>query len=151
MMVEFGRLGTTESDTSMLVHGANALAGPMAAPVARRSGGAAFKVAGDPAQTASATTTLRSLSGIDALMALQGVEDATERRKRAVRRGRVALDALDELKLGLLSGTAQPENLRRLQVLAGELKGETGDPRLDSVLAEIQLRVEVELAKSGIR
>jgi len=32
------------------------------------------------------------------------VEDPLERRKRAVKRGRLALDALDELKIGLLGG-----------------------------------------------
>ena len=35
---------------------------------------------------------------------MQGVEDPTERRKRSVQRGRGALDVLDELKIGLLSG-----------------------------------------------
>jgi hypothetical protein len=135
----------------MQVYGANALATPTAAPAARRTSGGTFKVATDTAQAAAATGAMRSVAGIDALLALQGVEDATERRKRAVRRGRAALDALDELKLALLSGTLRPESLRRLQILAGELKGDTGDGRLDAVLAEIQLRVGVELAKAGIR
>ncbi len=94
---------------------------------------------------------MRTVSGIDALLALQGMEDATERRKRAVRKGRAALDALEDLKVALLSGAPEPENLRRLRVLGSEVPGETGDPRLDGVLGEIRLRVEVELAKAGIR
>lgn len=136
---------------SMQVYGANALVSTTATPVARRTTGGTFKLAADAAQAAAATGTVRSVSGIDALIALQGVEDTTERRKRAVRRGRAALDALDELKLSLLAGTLEPASLRRLQVVAGELKGDTGDPRLDAVLGEIQLRVDVELAKAGIR
>jgi hypothetical protein len=56
-------------------------------------------------------------------------------------KGRAALDALDELKLGLLSGIIEPASLRRLQLLAGDLNGGTDDPRLDVVLAEIELRV----------
>ena len=135
----------------MKVYGANALAAPAAAPVARRTAGGTFKIASDSTQAAAATGAVRSVSGIDALLALQGVEDATERRRRSVRRGRAALDALDELKLGLLSGTLAPESLRRLQVLGGEVAGDTGDARLDAVLAEIRLRVDVELAKTGIR
>lgn len=136
----------------MHVYGANALATPAAAPAARRpAAGGAFKLASDSAQATAAAGAVRTVSGIDALLALQGVEDATERRKRAVRRGRAALDALDELKLGLLSGAMQPDSLRRLQALTGDLKGDTGDARLDEVLAEIQLRVGVELAKAGIR
>ena len=46
----------------------------------------------------------KAAGNIDALLALQGVEDPTERRKRSVARGRGALDVLDELKIGLLSG-----------------------------------------------
>jgi len=38
------------------------------------------------------------VSGIDTLIALQDIEDPTERRRRAVKHGRQAPDALDELK-----------------------------------------------------
>ena len=48
------------------------------------------------------------LGGIDALIALQGIEDPVERRRRAVRHGPRALDALDELKIGLLAGDIEP-------------------------------------------
>ena len=135
----------------MKIYGANALAGPVAAPAARRITGGTFALASDGAQAAAASAAVRTVSGMDALLALQGMEDATERRKRAVRKGRAALDALDELKVALLSGTPEPESLRRLKVLGGEVLGESGDPRLDGVLGEIRLRVEVELAKAGIR
>ncbi len=90
---------------------------------------------------------LRTLTGIDALLALQGVEDPTERRRRAVVRGRHALDVLDEIKLALLAGTLDQSLLARLGVMAAGLKESSGDPGLDAVLAEIELRVEVELAK----
>jgi len=89
------------------------------------------------------------VASIDALLALQGVEDATERRKRAVKRGNEALDVLDELKLGLLSGSLTPATVQRLRVVAAGLKTDSGDSGLDQVLAEIELRVEVELAKAG--
>jgi hypothetical protein len=135
----------------MQVYGANALTLTTATPAARRTAGGSFKVAGDSVQAASAAGAVRSVSSIDALLALQGVEDATERRKREVRRGRAVLDALDEVKLGFLSGSLEPENLRRLKLAASDLKSDTGDPRLDAVLAEILLRADVELAKAGIR
>ena len=135
----------------MKIYGANALAGPTAAPTARRTSGGTFKLASDGVHAAAAAGTLQTVTSIDALLALQGSEDATERRKRAVRKGRAALDALEDLKVALLSGAAEPENLRRLKVLGGEVPGETGDSRLDGVLGEIRLRVEVELAKAGIR
>ena len=72
-----------------------------------------------------------------------------ERRKRAVRRGRTALDVLDDLKLKMLSGGPDTAMVQRLRAAAADLKTESGEPGLDQVLAEIELRVEVELAKSG--
>ena len=93
---------------------------------------------------------MRTLGGIDALIALQGIEDPLERRRRAVKHGRRALDALDELKLALLSGTLETSALLRLKTVAADLKEGAGDEKLDQVLGEIELRVAVELAKAGI-
>jgi class II flagellar assembly regulator FliX len=106
---------------------------------------------GDTARKPAATSTLHSVSGIDALMALQGIGDATERRKRAVKQGRQALDMLDTLKIGLLEGDVDPSTLGRLKAAAAGLKEGSGDSGLDAVLGEIELRVEVELAKAGVR
>jgi hypothetical protein len=72
-------------------------------------------------------------------------------RRHAVKRGRIALDALDELKIGLLGGTLTPATLTKLQSAAAYLKQGSGDRDLDAVLAEIDLRVEVEIAKMGPR
>jgi Class II flagellar assembly regulator len=81
---------------------------------------------------------------------LQGIEeDPVERRKRSVQRGKRALDVLDDLKIGLLSGKFDPAAVGRLREAASNLKSSSGDPGLDSVLSEIELRVEVELAKAG--
>jgi len=94
---------------------------------------------------------LRIAGGIDALLALQGVDDPTERRRRSVSRGRHALDALEEVKLGVLSGALDAASLNRLKAAAVGLNEPSGDTTLDGVLAEIELRVEVELAKMGTR
>jgi hypothetical protein len=101
----------------------------------------------DSAPSAAAASSLRTVGGIDALIALQGVDDATERRRHAVKRGRLALDALDELKVGLLGGELTPATLQKLKAVAAHLKTSSGDSALDGVLAEIELRVEVEIAK----
>ena len=116
-------------------------------PSARRVGGG-FSVSEDSSATSSAPAGgLRAISSVDALIALQGVEDPTERRKRAVRQGRNALDALEGLKLGLLDGTLDSSAVGRLKSVAESLMQGSGDQHLDAVLAEIGLRVEVELAK----
>jgi hypothetical protein len=122
----------------------------MSSSGARRTGGSAFSIPQQEAETAAGSTSaLRTVGGIDALIALQGVEDPTERRRRSVTRGRYALDALEELKLGILSGTLDGAALNRLKTAAVGLKDSSGDARLDGVLAEIELRVEVEIAKLG--
>ena len=60
-------------------------------------------------------------------------------------------DYFDTLKVGLLDGSVEGSTLARLKVAAEGLGEQTGDPGLDSVLGEIDLRVAVELAKAGIR
>jgi hypothetical protein len=136
---------------SMQVYATNALPPSSGAPTARRSAaGGSFTVASPTPQAPTAAGGVRPTAGIDALLVLQAIEDSTDRRKRAVKRARSALDTLDELKLGLLSGDPDPAALRRLQMLA-DIDAATGDARLDGILAEVALRVGVELAKAGIR
>jgi hypothetical protein len=91
----------------------------------------------------------KAAANIDALLVMQGIEDPVERRKRSVQRGKGALDVLDDLKIGLLSGNFDASTVSRLRDAAANLKSSSGDPGLDAVLAEIELRVEVELAKAG--
>ena len=92
----------------------------------------------------------KAAGNIDALLALQGVEeDPVERRKRSVARGKSALDVLDDLKMGLLAGNLDSSTVLRLRDAAANLKSTSGDAGLDAVLSEIELRVEVELAKAG--
>lgn len=133
----------------------NGLAGAAAAgtpSVARRTGAGGFSISEDSATKGAAQTSgLRTIATIDALIALQGVEDPTERRKRAVQRGRNALDILDGLKVGFLEGDIDPSAIGRLKSSAEGLRQSSGDSGLDAVLAEIELRVEVELAKATLR
>src|SRR6476469_3838140 len=129
----------------MRIQGTSAATVPTASPSARRSASGTFSLDSDSTtRAATATAVMRNIGGIDALLALQGVDEPGERRRKAVKRGRSALDALDALKLGLLSGTLDTAALARLKTDAA------GDPGLDTVLAEIELRVEVELAKIGM-
>jgi hypothetical protein len=134
----------------MRIQGSNAAQLATPAPAARRAAGNIFTLSeGEGARAPAKPVALCNGGGIDALIALQGLEDPAERRRKAVRHGRRALDALDELKLGLLGGTLDQAMLLRLKAAAGDLKDSSGDENLDGVMAEIDLRVEVELAKAG--
>src|SRR5438874_2019458 len=122
----------------MRIQGTSAATVPTTSSAARRSTSGTFSLEGEsPARAAAATAGMRNIGGIDALLALQGIEEPGERRRKAVKRGRTALDALDALKLGLLSGTLDTAALARLKSGVAGLAEATGDPGLDTVLAEI--------------
>ena len=132
----------------MRIQGSNAPAAVTKSSGQKRSAtGSGFSIAADESAQAVSTPTLRTVGGIDALIALQSEDEPAARRRRAVKRGRLALDALDELKQGLLAGAITPATLLRLKSAATDLKGASGDTDLDRVLSEIELRVEVEIAK----
>jgi hypothetical protein len=135
----------------MRIYGPNGTTFGTPAGQAKRTSSGTF-VLPDTASTQEtrATTAPKAAANIDGLLALQGIEeDPVERRKRSVARGRTALDVLDDLKLGLLSGNFDSSTVMRLRDAAANLKSSSGDPGLDAVLSEIELRVEVELAKAG--
>jgi hypothetical protein len=135
----------------MRIYGPNGTTLGTPASNTRRTGSTGFSLpeqAALPEETRSAAAP-KAAGNIDALLAMQGVEDPTERRKRSVARGKGALDVLDDLKLGLLSGSLNTATVNRLRDAAASLKSSSGDPGLDAVLSEIELRVEVEIAKAG--
>ena len=133
----------------MRIYGPNGthLGAPAAA--ARRNAPSAFALPDTATPETRAASAPRAAGNIAALLALQGVEDPLERRKRSVARGRGAREVLDDLKIGLWSGNFDTSTVTRLRAAAAGLKSTSGDPGLDAVLSEIELRVEVELAKAG--
>ena len=99
------------------------------------------------AKSPSAAGAALGIQSVDALLALQGVEDATERRRRFARRGSSALDLLDALKVEILEGRVGLDTLRRLEVTLQMLAERSGEGGLDNVLDAIGVRVAVEIAK----
>lgn len=125
--------------------------GTLAAAAAPRARGAGetFKLgesggSGEARQTRSAAP----LATLDAILMLQE-EDPRERRRRSARRGQDILDALDGLKAALLAGTVPAAQLRQIAANIARAGAQSGDPGLDAVIAAIELRAKVELAKLG--
>lgn len=122
-------------------------------PTQRAAGG--FSLTGasasERAAATGATTGAGAVTDVSALMALQGVEDPTERRRRAMRRGGGLLDRLDELKLAMLGGETGEAALERLARAVREDRPDDPDAGLTAVLDQIDLRAAVELAKAEIR
>jgi len=115
-----------------------------------RSGGAERPFASSLAGEAAATTQTQAsaaMRAVEGLLALQEVGDAQTGRRRAIARGQRLLDHLDELRLAMLTGVVSRTELMTLARLSRENAPLVEDPKLAEILAEIELRAAVELAK----
>jgi hypothetical protein len=137
----------------MKVTGTTGPSAPAGGKAARSASGfslgqtSATSGAAAPAASAAAST----VADVSALMALQGVEGPLEKRRRAVKRGVGLLDRLDEMKMALLSGDADEATLDRLARTLREERPDDGNPELNALLDQIDLRASVELAKAELR
>ena len=111
------------------------------------TGASGFAPALDAPARAATASPVSATPTLDALLALQaegGIE--TERKKRQVRRGKAALDALENLTKALAEGVA-PASLRAEMEALQRASERTGEEGLDALLLEIDTRLAVELAK----
>lgn len=105
-----------------------------------------FAVATDAPQRTAAAAPANAVTPLDSILALQGDENPAHRRARQRRRGEEALDTLEDLERGLLLGRAPGALRSKLHALQGRSE-KTGDPELDALLLEIDVRLAVEAAK----
>lgn len=119
--------------------------------VSRSSGGADFaqylNIEGNKApQDVKATAAVASA---DAIFAAQMVDDEEKQqiRKKMIKKGYDLLDKLDEIRQGLLQGEIAKEKLIEIARFVKNNDFNTDDERLKQILGEIELRVEVEIAK----
>jgi hypothetical protein len=103
----------------------------------------------ETAQKAGALRAAHSAIPLDMMIAVQAREDEKDRRKRHSQHGRDLIDGLDRLKAALLGGSLPLAELARLKSMLEQRRDTSGDPRLDGIIGEIELRVAVELAKLG--
>jgi hypothetical protein len=112
-------------------------------------GGGFFVDEGMTTARAAGTASVAPAASLDALLALQAIDDPLQARKKTIRRGRSLLDTLETLRADLLVGRISEGNLNQLTALIGQAR-EKADPKLDALLNDIELRARVELAKRGI-
>lgn len=122
--------------------------GPAAA---RPAAGQGFSVSGLGGASEAAPATRAAAAGgvgsVEALIALQQVDNPLERRKRAVSRAGRLLDVLDDIKVALLDGDLDAGALEKLSRAIREQRAQTDDPGLEDLLNEIETRAAVEQAK----
>lgn len=89
------------------------------------------------------------MAAVGGLFALQETPDATQGRSKGVNRAEDLLEQLEDIRRGLLVGAIPVSGLKSLAYTIRQQRAQTDDPRLNSILGEIELRAEVELAKLG--
>ena len=100
----------------------------------------------------TASQQVGSASGIsvaDAIFATQMVNGEEEReiRKKLIKRGQTLIEKLEDIRDGLLLGYVSMDELIGISRMIKETPVPSSDPKLQDLMAEIELRVEVELAK----
>lgn len=97
----------------------------------------------------AAVDSTNAINDISSILAAQDVSGNLEgeSRKRNIKRGENLLDNLNEIRIGLLTGSIPKE---RLIIIAQQLRNKRDkgcDDALSSILDDIELRVEIEIAK----
>jgi len=86
---------------------------------------------------------------VDSLLHLQEVPDAMSGRSKGLKTAEDMLDALEDIRRGLLLGSIPVPNLKALARMVQNRSDQFSDPMLAEILDEIELRARVELAKLG--
>jgi hypothetical protein len=74
-------------------------------------------------------------------------DEEKEIAKHLVKRGNSLLEKLEEIRDGLLVGEISKDRLIDISRFVKDRRFETQDERLKDIIDEIELRIEVELAK----
>jgi hypothetical protein len=115
---------------------------------ASAAGGSTFTVSSAPEEPhAGVVAGPGPIAALDSILALQGMDDSTDHRSKGLKHGEQLLDMLDQVRDGLLAGGIPRATLNRLANAVTRRQEQFADPRLQTVLDEIELRAHVELAK----
>ena len=93
--------------------------------------------------------TTSAVASADAIFAAQTINDEEESqiRKKLIKKGKDLLSSLEEIREGLLFGEISRDRLIEISRMVKQRDVSTQDEKLQEILQEIELRVEVELAK----
>ncbi|MDE1986017.1 MAG: flagellar assembly protein FliX [Alphaproteobacteria bacterium] len=106
-----------------------------------------FSVSSSPEPRAQVVAGPGPIAALDSILTLQGLDDSTDGRSKGLKHGEQLLDMLDQVRDGLLAGGIPRATLNRLANAVTRRHESFADPKLQSVLDEIELRAHVELAK----
>jgi Class II flagellar assembly regulator len=139
--------------TTMRVSGSGRVGTPQKAQGKKNTSkaGAKFSVPDSAPEisTVSNVASASPIASIDAIVALQGVDDSITGNKQAVQKGADLIERLEEIRHGLLIGSISVDRLQRLKEQLGSMEVSATDPKLAEIVQEIEVRAAVELAKLG--
>ncbi len=120
-----------------------------AGKVSSGGSGHSFEVSAEPESARAPSGTVATI-GLTAVLALQSDEETPQqRRRRQLGRGFTILDALDALKIELLSGGVRIPTLERISGALAQIPASDLDPKAKALIRDIEVRAAVELAKFG--
>ncbi len=113
--------------------------------------GAKFSVPSEAEEVSTPTNVASGspIASVDAIVALQGVDDSTTSNKKAIKKSLDLLDRLEEIRHGLLIGSIPVDRLKQLKTALEQMNVPADDPGLGQIVRDIEVRAAVELAKLG--
>ncbi len=119
----------------------------------KSSDGADFSqfVTGGPSEAPAAAAS-QSIAQLDALLAVQEVEDPMQKaaRKKVRMRANTILDKLEGIRMRMLGGDLTVGDMIDVADVVASHRDKIDDPRLSAIMDEIDLRAQVELAKISV-
>ncbi len=110
------------------------------------------KFVSSAASESAGVSVTTSIAQLDVLLAAQEVEDPTQRaaKNKLYKRGVNILDELDKIRLKMLGGNLTVGNMIDVADVIASHRDKIDDPVLTSIMDEIDLRAQVEIAKMRI-
>lgn len=104
---------------------------------------------GETSATSGVSPTMAADS-VSAFLAMQEVPTGKGLMQHSLRQGKQSLEVLDELRRDLLLGQDNAYTLQKMRDQRQRLSSHAHDPRLKSVMDDIDLRLAVEIAKREV-
>lgn len=106
----------------------------------------------EQAETTAAQSSRNSapIGSIDSMLFIQGVDPDQSQRQAAVKDAGAVIDALEQVRRGILLGAIPIGRLKQLSSGLQARLEHSSDPALNDIMTDIVLRARVELAKAGI-
>ncbi len=103
-------------------------------------------------QSAAPSQGAQSIAQVDVLLALQGAEDPAQGRakQRMRKRANVLLNELEQIRMAMLGGRLTVGHMIDIADVVASHREKIMDPVLTGIMDEIDLRVQVELAKMRV-